>query len=322
MKKISLVIFILLLCGNSLADESSQNSNFTIAPAPIPNPFFEAGRLDSKLTGVYLSMKSDIVDLTGVAGGYNLRESGSDHLAFDGMFTLFGMSGAMKLSGYDDIKMKIMGWHIQGDLEFQVIKKDDFSMILFAGGAWDFLVMSYTNVPTYSLPPNNNIEYDLLPRNIIANTVAIPFGVQSGINLKGVTLVPYAQILQVLGGAMTMGYKRAPMGAQTAASIGSSQSMVIGMDILIDKYDISIGSMLQKAQDSSSGSSDSVDTVMFTLSWGGTKYDKEKQPDKQNTGIHALFDDKNKEAEEIQPSIVEKPKEENELEIKSEPEKK
>lgn len=291
---LKIFVISLILINSKLFAESSNS--FQVAPAPIPSPNFEVGMEDVKSTANYISIESSAFEMTGFGFNFSRRNVTNEKAALDVGGGVSIMSGDLK-SGTINGDIVAFSFNIQLDLEYQMLKKDRFSLIGFLGFNFPIQISSST------ISTGTSLIGDITTTTVMFQ-YGFPIGLQAGIDLGDFTLVPFFGLNFYLGGV-----------ASTTSSVGSSTedttvesyvSKNFGMDILYRPLDISFGTLLQASDPGGSGGQ--TDVFTFQISWNKQR-NVAKKPETTNE-IH----------KPTPPPKVEDPKEteENKLEKKSE----
>lgn len=258
-----------LTCDARLAH--AQNSQVT--PAPIAYPYFEAGRQDIKLTYNHFSIDGSKIGFKVAGSGLNgiYRKAFSDKVALD--LNLGGnlvggdfltQTLVVKPGGFDfvDDNQSIDGYSISSsiNLELQVFHSAKASLILFAGGLADFSSLSMTS-KTQQYTSNDGTSH-FYGNDMWMLTGGGQFGAQAGVLVGPCRLVPYAMMTAQTGTE----WNDSPfIDNVEAITIDPFTSTSMGMDIVYEPWNLSIGSALQQV----AGNKDDGDfkTRSFQISW-------------------------------------------------------
>jgi hypothetical protein len=266
----------------------AADSNFQIAPPPIPYPVFVAGATDSKIEPIVVSISAPSVTLSG--GGVNAdgRYAFSDMLAVDVQGGLFALTGEMPgippmslLPAYSS-SGSFLGYYtpqttgkatvsmtsiqMSMNVEFQAIRGAAGGLIIFAGPS--FGVMNMEMKTPYRLYwPATGATYsgytDTL--TISATNAGFQMGLQGDIALiDDMRIVPFMMVGSFSGTSTLTdkpGMSRAS-GTTSTADIPSYSTSSMGMDIIMGN--LSIGTLMQQMQ-SQDQASDPVKITMFRL---------------------------------------------------------
>lgn len=258
-----------LTCDARLAH--AQNSQVT--PAPIAYPYFEAGRQDIKLTYNHFSIDGSKIGFKVSGSGLNgiYRKALSDKVAIDLNFggnwiggDFFTQSFLVGPGGgaFVGDQQTVTGYSLPGsiNLELQVARSAKASLILFAGGLADFQSLSMKSTTLQYTDTDGNSGF--LYNDVWTLAGGGQFGAQAGVLVGPFRLVPYAMMTVQAG----MQWADSPYITNVQADpIDPFTSTSMGMDIVYEPWNLSIGSALQQV----AGNKDDGDfkTRSFQISW-------------------------------------------------------
>jgi len=172
--------------------------SFSITPPPIVAPAFEAGKTEGKARFTYFSMEGNGMELTG--GGVDMigRKAFSDELAGDLQGGLFVFGGDISTGLGGEQSTTYMNLLLGGNGEFQALKGDRLSTLLFAGPSMTILLGSY--------------EYTYLcgftttctdTATLSGYLFGLQAGIQFGINAGDLSIDPFAMVMTQSGSMTT-----------------------------------------------------------------------------------------------------------------------
>lgn len=274
-------LFGVLPITNASAEDNSNG--FQIAPPPIAHPIFAAGIKDQKFDFNFISMSSDEieVDLNGFGASYIVREAYSDTFAVSaqaGLFMLNGTMPGLALPFYyqgnwfipeslSDADVSMMSMPFSANIEIQLIKEDAASLIVFIGPNLGFSVMNMKT--SYKTDKSGGTVYTNLAQ-VTSTTAGLQFGMQAGLRVsEDVKISPFFMVSSSSGTA-NFNYKSGASGVDDTTYSGEIPDVTtssIGMDIIFKE--ISIGTVLQDLQRSSSDGSDAggMQTAMIRFGY-------------------------------------------------------
>lgn len=284
MKRISVVIpaFSLLILSASALPASAQQSNFSIAPPPVAWPYFEEGRSDMSVSGAYVNISAEALNMTGGVGAVKGRQALSDALAFSAAAGFGGLGGQMpgippmsviytsgaysyvpyftKTTGRATVSFLSM--NAAFNIEVQPIHSSSFDLILFGGFSLNYSSMTITTPFALIVPPpySNAGTYYYGFQDTLTLTLT-QYGYQFGTQLD-LVLSPSLRIspffmMSAQQGDAVMTDKTTVSGAggsSFSAKIPKTTSYSIGLDIIIEN--VSIGTVLQQMQKASETNGD------------------------------------------------------------------
>jgi|GEM_PF-5521889 len=256
-------LLVSYLCLFAAVTAYAEQGNLQLSPPPIPYPVFKEGATDVKITGSYVSFKSDDFKLSGAGGQFVGRKAVSDNLALSGNFDMFGAGGNYTMLG-NEINTTMIAMNMGGQMEVKALDQNGLSMIAFLGLGLSFNNMSFDKYYTIG-------GRSVTPTSMSTVMMQMPIGFQFGIPLGDkVKLLPFMVLTNNFGGTTTMHYEgTVSAGTPTSADVDGFVSTQLGTDIVIVPWDLSIGSLWQKS--ASSGDNKKVDSFSFTMAyhWGG-----------------------------------------------------
>ena len=266
------------------ASAGAQQSNFQISPAPITYPYFEPRRFDAKVTGTYLSMKSDDGSFSIGGGGANgaLRYAISELFAVDGTLGIMVLSGKMPgfampfyysgtfwtphVTGKADLTGFSMPFSF--NLEVQPVHTRGGSLILFGGPLLTFNYLSIAT-PYYATAGLTTAKRTLFTTDTTMLMGGVQFGAQGGINAGNFKFAPFI-MMNTQSGAATETFDSGYSGTtsyvgNTTVTINPFTTTSMGMDIIYTPWNLSFGTLFQ--QMAAQGSNKGVSTTLLQLSW-------------------------------------------------------
>jgi len=285
MKRKTLKTVILVAAGCLLLKTPplfSQQSNFTLMPAPIAHPFFEPQRTDFKVAVDYFSLSGNDIEITGGGAHGIFRHAISEVIAIDGVLGLYGLSGETPgfalpfffstgfftpvIEGKSDLSG--IGLPMALNLEVQVVNKPGGSLILFGGPNIGFASLTletpYHGESGATIAPSTTFTTDATV--VIGGVQA---GVQAGIRLGSFRLAPFFMGITQSGSAsftFDNGYRNTlSLQESGVVAIEPYFVTVTGVDIIYEPWNLSLGAMFQKTK--TEASQQGFDITYFTLAW-------------------------------------------------------
>lgn len=279
--KLPLISVILALFGEVLFAESGS---FQISPPPIAYPYFEEGKTDYKTEPMFININSTEADLSLTGGGVNFigRHANSKFLAFDIQSSIAVLSGQMpgvtpmyySTSYYytpaEKANVTMTSWSTSLNMEIQLIKEDEGSLIVFFGPTFVFTNMTMSTPYSITiLPPHSNageVHTGFTDKlTMRSKTNGAQFGIQSNLAVgDGLSISPF-YMMSTTSGTVSIMDLPGNTDADTTrftADISRSTTTSFGMDIIIDE--ISIGTILQNIkQDENSN----INIMMFRFGY-------------------------------------------------------
>lgn len=289
-------IYIFFFLVNSLA--FAQQSNYIIAPSPIPYPYFKSGLYDIN-AGMSFSMLSSknlslmIFDFMGKG-----RIAFNDFLAIDadlGMGAGFGSitPGMPPItpfpSGYyafpeGNSSVGIVSFRIRGNVELQIFNTGDMGMIFFIGPNYNYISMNITT-PYYISYYTGQTWYgykDVL--TMTATMIGYQAGMQIDIGLdETIRFSPFFMITTTSGSVSIVDNPQVEFGGNSigssySADIPSTTAMSFGMDIYLGE--ISIGTLLQQLQSAQASNQDAT-IIQFSVSYNWSNREEKMSSEKE-----------------------------------------
>jgi len=221
-----IVVFVVCLTLPVVA--SAQQSNFNVAPPPLPSARFEVGKTEVLVQGMYSSLSGDAVSFTGLGTFATGRKAMSDLLAIDaqvGLLRLGGDSG----SGSSAMSLSMNLGMVAADLELQPFRNDWLSVLAFAGAnVGGFLGNSTVGSKTYS-----GLR-DGAPSGFLYGAQG---GVQVGVGLGAWHLDPFVTVTRVMGTVSA--------GPVVSTTDIAMTMMAYGANIVYVPLGLSLASLLQ-----------------------------------------------------------------------------
>ncbi len=258
LKKLTFVFVLLVsvLTVNALYAAQAQ-TNFMISPPPIPWFEFQQDQVDMRLGGTYFNLSGDYttssgtkekIKINGGGGSFIGRYAFTDMFALDGGIGMFGGKGSV-----GDIDIGMAAFSIPVDLEFQPVRTDNFSLILFGGlnysFAWIGIWLNDTN--------DTNLQ-------IYANQWGPQFGAQASLKAADFAFSPFI-LWQYLSGSATVDYYSAAGDSSSSADIPGTSSIYYGLDIAYLPFNITLSTILQQVM--AQGDNNGFKTIIITLSY-------------------------------------------------------
>lgn len=244
-------IFSFIITTGFIFPLSADNDSISFSPPPIPWFEYGTGQTDLRITGTYLSITGDDLEVYG--GGSTLigRYAFSDIVAIDAAAGCYGGGGDV-----GDLGVGLFMWSVMNDLELQLVRNDKLCLIGFAGLGFGAASISVGTI------------------TVDVNTQAIQGGAQASFRIGSVALSPFF-IVQSVGGDATVD------GGETY-TIDSTTVKSFGIDLTLIPYHVTLSSMLQNRP----GQNSDVDVVCFTATynfqWNGVSASETDTPPKSN----------------------------------------
>ncbi len=239
-------------------DAEAGNSSFSIAPAPLANPVFDAKQTDLKVRATYLTMEA-----TDPSNKFDLNGFGMDatgRMAFGGNLAANFNIGVMALSG--DIGVGASKADLTGvtvpfsvNVEVQPYKNDVFNVILFAGPAFSLSSMTIENVPV-GVIGMTVIYGDMYVDSLVYGLQA---GMQAGFRAGKIHIDAFGMVTSQSGTQDT-----STSFSDTSTDIPSYTTVSFGIDLMHEPTGITLSSILQ---DADQGDNKGFKTQLYTLSW-------------------------------------------------------
>ncbi len=257
MKRICFIITGLILTC-SFTGAYAQQTSFQVTLPPIPWYEFSKGQKDLKVNGTFLYLSGEIespeaggdVDIYGggVSGFY--RYAFRDKFAFDIGGFVVGAGGDVG----DNATMNMAMLSLPFDLEFQPVKTNRYSVILFGGFnfTWMHLGIDYDD------------GTDVYGVDIWSSMRGPQGGIQAAFKFTEFVFTPFFMITSLSGDADV---DLTANGSKMSVSSGipASTTYYYGIDIIYKPWDITLSSVLQQAM--SSGDNQGYKTYVFTISY-------------------------------------------------------
>lgn len=259
----------------------ASQSNFEIAPPPVASPEFKDGQVDTKVSATYVGISGSGFSLNGAGVSVAERKANSDTTALDFSTGVFLMGGSMDISG-SSASMMVMSVPLSVNFEYQPVKNDSTSVILFGGPMMNIglssssysyqtlAITSYTNTYLNNVLIARTPNYTSVTDTMDTSTTTLLYGgqvgIQASINGGDYTYTPFAMLQSQQGSASS---------SSTSVYSGSSTSSIdlpnftttsYGFDILYRPWNMTLSSMLQIASGSGSNNS-GFQTTIISLSW-------------------------------------------------------
>jgi len=238
----------------------AQQTNFQFTPPPIPWYEFSEGDKDLKLGGTFMYLSGDIkspeaemngsVDVYGGGANAFWRYAFRKHVAIDLGGSAFYSAGNIGKSA--DMTLKMVS--VPVDLEFQPIKDDKVSLIIFGGFVFSKIWLGI-DVKTSSIDQTADIT----------STMKGPQGgIQLAIKQSDFVFTPFFMFASLAGDT-----KLKTSGTEGSASLSMSvvaaTAYYYGIDIVYVPWDITLSSLIQQV--SSSGDNKGFKTYVVSLTY-------------------------------------------------------
>jgi hypothetical protein len=257
MKRISFIITIVILMYSTTAAYARQTS-FQVTVPPIPWYEFSKGQKDIKVNGTFLYLTGEIEaqetggDVSIYGGGISsfYRYAFRDKFAFDIGGLVVGAGG----DAGDDATMEMTMLSLPCDLEFQPVKTNRYSVILFGGFnfTWMYLGIDYDD------------GTDVYGIDIWSSMRGPQGGIQVAIKFTEFVFAPFFMITSLSGDA-EIDINENGNRMSVSSGIPSTTSCYYGIDIIYLPWDITLSSILQQTM--SSGDNQGYKTYVFTVSY-------------------------------------------------------
>jgi hypothetical protein len=267
-------LFCFFLCPAIL---HAQQTNFQFSPPPIPWYEFNEGDKDARLGGTAIYLKGDIknpdepemngsVDVYGGGGSWFGRYAFRKHFAIDAGAAAFYATGNVGKSA--DMTLGMLS--IPVDLEFQPIKNDKFTLILFGGFSFSKIWLGI-DVKTSTIDQSVDIT----------STMKGPQGgVQLAIKQSDFVFTPFFMFAS-LAGNTTLKTSGTEGSGSFSMSVVAATAYYYGIDIAYLPWDITLSSLIQQV--ASSGENKGFKTYVFTVSYHFSTPAGEKKGDEKKT---------------------------------------
>jgi len=258
MKRIYLIIIILIYASLQL-NAYAQQTNFQVTSPPIPWYEFSKGQKDLKINGTFLYLTGEIkdpdaggdVDVYGAGASSFYRYAFKDKFAFDFGGLILGAGG--NVGKYAEMSMAIFSFPL--DIEFQPVKSDRFSVILFGGFNFTWL-----NLGIDFDDGTNNGTLDLL-----SSMMGPQGGIQVAVKYPEFVFTPFFMITSMSGDADVKIKDSTGTDVSITTGIPSTTSYFYGIDIIYLPWDLTLSSIIQQAM--SSGDNQGYKTYVFMMSY-------------------------------------------------------
>lgn len=230
-KKLAVFCLVLFCLGPAV---SFAEDSFTIAPPPVPHPYFEPGLESHKADLLLVSFESDYFNAGGLGVNYKTRHVMSPALAVDFAIGIFGMGGTFNEDSGTDGTLNLVSVPASLNLEVQPYANKDFNVILFAGPVIDLMVTNATI--------ESSVGEDDVTMTMTQTLGGFQGGVQLGINMGDIMFSPYV-MASTKSGSMTIDYD----GTSQTSDVEPISSTTIGFDMEHLPTGITLSSLLQVA---------------------------------------------------------------------------
>lgn len=289
--RIPLLVTALLLIQTSAAVGAE---NFQIAPPPIAYPYFEAGRTDSKIEPIIISIEAKDFSLSGGGVNFDGRKAFSTMLAVDFQGGIFMLNGEMPgippmtlIPAYDTnnifrgyyytqvngkAQVRMNSFQFSFNVEFQPIHGESGGLIIFGGPSLGLMNMTMETPYSLIVPfpfSNAGQAYSGFTDTLtITSTLGgVQMGLQGDVVVAGNIRVSPFVMVSTAAGSSTLkddpGVKNVS-GYSTTADIPSFSTTSMGMDIIIGN--LSVGTLLQNMQPKDKSQA-GVKITMFRLGY-------------------------------------------------------
>lgn len=257
MKKLCF-LFTILLLSSAAINTYAQQTNFQVSVPPIPWYEFSKGDKDLKVNATFLYLTGKIDD----------PNIGGDVTVFGG-----GVSGFYRYAFKDNLALDIGGQYLQAggdignsatmdltlfslplDFEFQLVKSNDYSVLLFAGYSFTWL-----NIGADFDDGTDNASAD------ISSSMRGPQGgIQAALKYPEFVFTPFFMVTRISGdAALDLDYNGSKM--SLTSGIPATTSFYYGIDIIYLPWETTLSSVIQQAM--SSGDNQGFRTYILTVSY-------------------------------------------------------
>ncbi len=238
--------------------------NFMISPPPIPWFEFQKEQFDMRVGGTYFNMSGDVEEqgdkqklkINGGAGSFIGRYAFHDRWAIDGGMGVFGGGGS---AGPADIGMA--GLSVPLDLEFQAVKTDKISLILFGGLNYSFFWTGIWLTET----SGDDIEIQAY-----ANQFGPQLGAQLSFKSDKVTVAPFFLWQRLSGSASADVYVNDELQNSGSSDLPATSFVFYGLDIVFVPINLTLSTVMQQIL--ASGDNKGIRTIIISLcydfQWG------------------------------------------------------
>jgi len=239
------LLLFFLLSSFSKAFASSGPTNFQLGSAPIPYPSFTVGSADNSLGGTYLHISEGTADLSGAGLDYKGRYAPTSFISVGFEMPFNYLSGDLG-ADFNSGTLKMYNATPMVNTQIQLWKSGEFSAIAFAGINFGYGHATITQ-------STGDITMTL-------RLVSAPMGVQLGIPIShGVSVAPFYFYTRGLGGIATFDSSQ----GKTSTRIPSFSTQSYGLDVIIPKKHLSIGTLLQ----STLQAAQKMNTLSLSIAW-------------------------------------------------------
>ncbi len=258
----------------STAIAQSSSSSFSIAPPPIADPTFEAGKGYMRFSGQYLSVKMDNgFDQTGI--GFNMvgRKATSDRFAFNFAFGMNVTSGKLDTNKVtpnspiagatttesDSMSLVTLLMPMSVNMELQAYQGPVFNTILFGGYVFNLASMTMDTTSTTTITgAMTGTNYNAFSATGTMVTGGFQFGAQMGWALGDYHVDGFGMSVTQSGSSTF----NSSYGSITT-DIPAYTSTSFGADVKYVPWNLSLSSMVQNSKQPDNG----YKMRMITLSW-------------------------------------------------------
>ncbi|MEK7287339.1 MAG: hypothetical protein AAB091_02095 [Elusimicrobiota bacterium] len=244
---------------------------FTLAPAvfasesfqfsPPPFSMLNQRGVDAQRDGSidYIGMKIGNADFKAANFGFNRTAKQWDTGGMGFGFNYMLITASMKDNSFGSASINFFGMGLSPNFNFifDVFgrEEDDFSLPIYFGPH-----VNYNNIMGSAKVGSSNMSISILYLSYGAQ-----FGVQAGVNLGPLKLVPYVDFSKEMGGTIVTSVSPCVgSGCSTTASLGSMPvAMSPGFDVVIRPIGVSLGAMTQSLKKPNSNSE--TKTTVFHL---------------------------------------------------------
>lgn len=256
-RKIIPLVFFLLICSSSIKSYAQQ-ANFQVSPPPVPWYEFNQGQMDIKAGATLLYMDGEVDDpdyggdVAVYGAGVNVfyRYAFRSKFAIDVGGLIVGADGKVG----DPTTMQMMLSSIPVDLEFQPVKNDKVSLILFAGFnfSWCYIYI------------DSDTGTDWAKVDIWTSMYGPQGGIQAALKVGDFVFTPFFMVARLSGDA-SLSADSSDGSFSGSAGVPTTTSYFYGIDIIYKPWNITLSSIIQQAL--SSGSNNGYKTYVLTISY-------------------------------------------------------
>lgn len=267
MKRVTGLILVIIFNAWCINLYSAQ-TNFQVSVPPVPWYEFCSGQHDLKLNATYIYLSGKLkdpyvngnLDVRGGGGGGFYRYAFNEFVGFDTGGTLIKADG--DIGGNSSMDMEIRS--LPADIEFQPVKNDIVSIIMFAGYSFTW----------FDLGIDIQSGTSRFSMDTVSSMKGPQAGIQAGFKSSGFVIMPFFMVMSLSGDAdVDMKYNGFTM--PVSSGISSLTSFYCGIDMVYTPWNITLSSIVQQAL--ASGSDEAYRTYVFTVCYHfGTACEKKE----------------------------------------------